>query len=448
MQRTFSAESLASLPPAEQRAIVESLSPTEIDALSFSWPFWARGEQLEPDGDWWTIWLLLAGRGFGKTRTGAEWIISRVARGSRRLVLAGPTSNDIREAMIEGESGILACSPPWNYPDYEPSKLRLTWPNGARATLISADEPERFRNKQADTYWCDELAAWPYPDAWDQLQFGFRLRPTGGLKLRGVVTTTPKPKPLVRQLMKRASKDVAMTRGSTYDNRANLADEFYRDVVSKYEGTRLGRQELEAELLEDVEGALFSRDMFEWPGMRVDKLPANIVRAVVAIDPAAKSKETSDETGIVGAAMDSNKEFYVFADASGRFKPLDWGRRAIKVFDDFDCDRLIGEENNGGEMVESTLRTIRNDLPYEGVWASQGKRARAEPISSLYQRKRVHHVGCFPNLEDEMCTWEPLTGMTSPNRLDAVVWALSSLAFAPVKKRENKSLEAMNLSRY
>ena len=440
---------LASLPPERQREIVQTLSPTDLDELSYSWRFWARDEQLEPEGDWWTIWLLLAGRGFGKTRTGAEWIIDRVARGARRLVLAGPTSNDIREAMIEGESGILACSPPWNYPDYEPSKLRLTWPNGARATLISADEPERFRNKQADTYWCDELAAWPYPDAWDQLQFGFRLRPTGTLKLRGVVTTTPKPKPLVRALMKRAGQDVAMTRGSTYDNRANLAEEFYRNVVSKYEGTRLGRQELEAELLEDVEGALFGRDMFEWPGMRVDRLPGNIVRSVVAIDPAAKSKETSDETGIVGVAMDSNNEFYVFADASGKYRPLDWGRRSIKVFDDFACDRVIGEENNGGEMVESNLRTIRNDLPYAGVWASQGKRARAEPVSSLYQRKRVHHLGAFPHLEDEMCTWEPLTGMTSPNRLDALVWALSYLAFSPAQRKGSRSqADALDLRRY
>jgi phage terminase large subunit-like protein len=277
---------LASLPEAMRTELLGELSPSQARALVYEWRFWARPNQLPPEGDW-RVWLLLAGRGFGKTRTGAEMIRARaIARTARRLALVAPTAGDARDVMVEGDSGILAISPPWERPRYEPSKRRLTWPNGAIATLFSADEPERLRGPQHDAAWCDELASWRYPEAWDMLMFGLRL----GIDPRVVITTTPRPTTLLRELI--VDPTVVVTRGTTYENRANLALGFLGQIVRKYEGTRLGRQELNAELLEDVPGALWNRGLIE--GTRACSAPA-LIRVVVAIDPGSGGNRPGGE---------------------------------------------------------------------------------------------------------------------------------------------------------
>ena len=282
---------LAALPAASRNKLIGSLSPAEARSLLCDWSFWARPNQLPPDGDW-RVWLLLAGRGFSKTRTGAEQIRARATRTARRLALVAPTAGDARDVMVEGESGILAISPPWERRRYEPSKRRLTWPNGAVATLFSADEPERLRGPQHDAAWCDELASWRYPEAWDMLMLGLRL----GADPRVVVTTTPRPTKLIRKLI--ADPTVVVTRGSTYENSANLAPAFLGQIVRKYKGTWLGRPEIDAELLESAPGALWNRGIIE--ATRASGIP-ELSRVVVAIDPAVSATEGSDETGIIVA---------------------------------------------------------------------------------------------------------------------------------------------------
>lgn len=392
---------------------------TQADREQYDWRGrWARPDQLPPDGDW-RVWLLLAGRGYGKTRTGAEWAREQVEHhGRRRLALVAPTAADARDVMVEGESGILAIAPPWNRPLYEPSKRRLTWPNGAVATTYSADEPDRLRGPQHDAAWCDELAAWKYPEAWDMLMFGLRL----GSDPRAVVTTTPKPVRIIRELL--AAPTTVVTRGSTFDNAANLAPAFLAQIVAKYEGTRLGRQELLAELLDDVPGALWQRGQLDT--LRRKAAP-DMARIVVAIDPAMTSGEDADETGIVVAGKGVDGHGYVLADLTCRLSPDGWARRAIEAARRYQADRIVAEVNNGGEMVEHTLRTVERSIPYKAVHASRGKRVRAEPVAALYEQGRVHHVGGFPELEDQMCTFVPDTFDGSPDRVDALVWALSEL---------------------
>lgn len=387
------------------------------------WNVLARPEQRPPPGDWLT-WLILAGRGWGKTRTGAEWVHANVSRYGR-WILAGRTSGDLRDIMVEGETGLLRTAK-GNRPQYEPSKRRIVWPNGSVAALRSADEPEGFRGLQAEAVWADELAAWENPDAWDQLQLGLRLGP----KPRQVVTTTPRPTKMMRALI--SDEGTVITRGSTYDNRANLAPSFFRQIVSRYEGTRLGRQELYAELLEDVEGALWSLSMIDSTRrlapqiMRQGVSENDLARVVVAIDPAVTMTEDSDETGIVVAGLGHDGRGYVLADRSTKAHPSDWARRAIAAFDEFGADRIVAEVNNGGELVETVLRTIRPSIPYRAVHASRGKRTRAEPIAALYEQGRVSHADAMPALEDQLCTFTPESGQ-SPDRLDALVWALTDL---------------------
>src|SRR6516162_7888876 len=301
MPKTISiAKSIAYSPPALRKQFLHKLSDVQRQLLARRWKYWAREEQLPPPGEWRT-WLLLAGRGFGKTRTGAEYIHDRVNRhGHRRIALVAATAADARDVMVEGESGLLAVGHETERPVYEPSKRRLTWPNGAIATTFSADEPERLRGPQHDLAWCDELGAWRYPEAWDMLMFGLRL----GQHPRVVVTTTPRPTRLIRDLLTRESHDVVVTRGSTYENRANLAPAFFDQVIRKYEGTRLGRQELHAELLEDTPGALWSHGIIE--AARLSVAPVEMTRVVVAIDPAVTSGEESDETGIIVVGKDKN----------------------------------------------------------------------------------------------------------------------------------------------
>jgi phage terminase large subunit-like protein len=383
------------------------------------WPCWARPNQLPPSTDW-SFWMLLAGRGFGKTRSGAEWIVSQHKKVGR-IALVAPTAGDARDVMVDGESGILSIAPPWDKPMFTPSRRRVMWQNGCIATLYSADEPERLRGPQHEAAWCDELGSWRYPDAWDMLMFGLRL----GEKPQVVITTTPRPTKLIRDLID--NPECVVTRGSTYENRENLAPAFFTQIVRKYEGTRLGRQELEAEVLEDTPGALWSHKMID--AARHTRLPEQ-QRIVVAIDPAVTSGEDADETGIVVAGK-AGDQGYVLADYSGRYTPREWAQRAIAAYQEFDADRIVAEVNNGGEMVEATVRMVDPDVPFTAVRASRGKVVRAEPVAALYEQARIHHVGAFPALEDQMCAFttdfDRAAAGYSPDRVDALVWALTEL---------------------
>ena len=415
------AQLLASLPEATVQEALKSLTPEQHKELLHDWRFWARPDQLPPPGDW-RIWLILTGRGWGKSRTGAEWVRAQVSSGAAgRIALVAPTAADARDVMVEGESGILSLGPEAERPKYEPSKRRLTWPNGALATLYSADEPDRLRGPQHDAAWCDELAAWRYmQDAWDMLMFGLRL----GDNPRVVVTTTPKPKALLKTLL--ADEHTVTTRGSTYDNLPNLAPQFAEQILKRYKGTRLGRQELAGELLEDVEGALWTRAIID--GARAEDAP-DLSRIVVGVDPAVTSGEDSCETGIVVAGQ-AGEDFYVLADWSGRMTPEQWARRAVNAYREFSADRIVGEVNNGGDLVESVIRNSDRNVAYSAVHASRGKAKRAEPIEALYEQGRVHHVGQFATLEDQMCSFVPqdADASNSPDRMDALVWALTDLS--------------------
>lgn len=411
------------------------MSEAEAVGLAHDWQVWARDEQLPPAGAW-LVWLVLAGRGFGKTRTGAEWVLQRVREGARRIALVAPTAADARDTMIEGEAGILARAHPHERPLYEPSKRRITFLNGAVATAFSAEEPERLRGPQHDTAWCDELCAWRQAQAtWDMMVFGMRLGDP-----RICVTTTPRPIALLRSLL--ADPATRVTRGSTYDNSANLARRFLDTLRRKHEGTRLGRQELHAELLDDTPGALWTLGLFD--RNRVAAAPQDLVRCVVAVDPQAGEppEDGSDEaapgaeTGIVAAGADTRGDGYVLADRSGRLSPAEWGERAVLLHDELAADAIVGEVNNGGAMVRFVVESAAAELHRKGrrptprvvfraVTASRGKATRAEPIAALDEQGRVHHVGSLPALEDQCATWVP--GQKSPDRLDARVWALTSL---------------------
>lgn len=412
----------------DQRSVVERLRAAEgidwaedydphfIRSILYDWSVWARPAQLAPDGDW-RIWLILAGRGFGKTRSGAEWVRQQVETGcAGRIALVGATAADVRDTMIEGESGLLRIFPDETRPRYEPSKRRVTFPNGAIATTYSADEPDRLRGPNHDLAWADEVAAWRYPDAWDQLMFGLRI----GDRPRAVATTTPRPTRLIRNLADRP--DCVVTRGSTYDNAANLSSAFLDEMRNRYEGTRLGRQELEAELLLDADGALWNRDMLD--DARTTTIP-NLRRVVVAIDPAASANADSDETGIIVAGVDDHGHGYVLDDRSMKGSPAEWASAAVTAHHVHKADRIVAEANQGGDMISHTLRTVDASVPVKLVHASRGKRTRAEPVAALYEQGRVHHAGAFPELEDQLCTWTP--DGPSPDRLDALVWALSEL---------------------
>lgn len=420
-------------PLAEQRAILESLTTEQASALLYDWEFWARPEQLMPAGDWQT-WLVLAGRGFGKTRIGAE-TVRAWSKKFRFVNIIAATADDARDIMIEGESGILAICPKSERPHYSISKSRLEWPNGSHSLVFTAIEPERLRGKQHEKLWCDEIASWRYAEAWDQAMMGLRL----GSNPQAVVTTTPRPIEIVRDLI--ADPNTFVTRGSTYDNRPNLAPKFFDKVIRKYEGTRLGRQELNAEMLDDNPRALWSRDGID--RSRVSIAP-KLLRVVVGLDPNVKNRAVDDpnsdgldEAGIViagqGAAPPGwtgpeGHHFYIIGDCSIDAGPNEWGRAAVKAYRDNSADRIIGEVNNGGDMVEMVIRNVDQNVSYKSVTATRGKAIRAEPISALYEQGRVHHVGSFGALEDEMVNFDPLTTVKSPNRMDALVWALTELS--------------------
>jgi len=386
----------------------------------YDWHRYAREKQQAPPGDW-RVWLVRTGRGWGKTRLGAEWVRAEVESGRRgRIALVARTAADTRDVMIEGQSGILSVCPPWNRPNYEPSKRRLTWDNGAMATTYSADEPDLLRGPQHDGAWADEIASWRFPDAWHMLMMGLRL----GDNPQVVATTTPRPIKLLRDLM--AQPSTVTVTGSTFENEANLPQPFLEEIISRYQGTRLGRQELMGELLDDVPGALWTRQMIE--DCFIAEAP-DMVRVVVAIDPAVTSGEESDETGIVAVGKGVDGHGYLLADASCRLTPDGWGRRALELYRTYKADRVIAEVNNGGDLVERVIRTVDADVPFTAVRASRGKHVRAEPIAALYEQSRVHHAGSFEVLEDQLCAFatDGYMGSDSPDHADALVWGLSEL---------------------
>ena len=430
----FSANSLRQLSKEQRGDFLASLSNMEASVLMHDWRFWARENQLAPMGNW-SHWLLLAGRGFGKTRAGAEWVRGMAENtAGLRIALVAPTLSDARAVMVEGDSGLLAISPPWNRPKFEPSKRTLTWASGTVATLYSAEEPERLRGPQHHACWCDELASWRHADAtWDNLMLGLRL----GESPRTLVTTTPKPTSLIKALV--ADDRVTLTRGTTFDNLDNLAPSFATEILKKYEGTRTGRQELLAEILEDVPGALWQRAMLD--RLRADTLP-QLVRIVVAVDPPVSVGEKADECGIVAAGICADGFAYVLADASVQgLSPAGWAKRAVALYHSLSADRIVIESNQGGAMAESVLREIDPVAAIAQVFARRGKYARAEPVAALYEQGRVFHGGSLPALEDQMCafTGERRAG-ESPDRVDALVWALTHLMLAPTARPQIRSL--------
>lgn len=422
--------------------------------VTYDWDIWARDNQLEPEnklenGLFWVTWLILAGRGYGKTRTGAE-TVNKWARSGKygRIALVAPDAADGRDVMVEGDSGIVNCSHPHFRPSYEPSKRRLTWPNGAQGFIYSAEDPDSLRGPQFHAAWCDEICKWSYAiETWDNLQFGLRL----GDHPKQVVTTTPRPIKLLKDLILR--DDTHITRGSTYENLENLAPAFRAQVVSRYEGTRIGRQELEAELLEDVPGALWQRtNIDETRAVRKEDgtiwykgKEVEIIEITVAVDPSTGKNddedEKNDECGIIVIGKGRDGRGYVLADRSVYGSPDEWGQAAVMAFDEFKSNWLVYETNQGGEMVASVLRSCAKSLrenshrstdhiPLKKVTASRGKVTRAEPASALYEQKRISHVGAFSTLEDQMCEFttdfDKKKAGYSPDRVDALVWAITA----------------------
>jgi len=445
--------------PEQVPVWMEQLGQDVMHQLVTDWKFLARDEQLPPT-KLYKFWLYMAGRGSGKTRTGAEWTKDLIRQGYNRGGLIAPTAADVRDVMVEGESGLLAVCNPWDKdihgnvmgrPTYEPSKRRVTWENGAMVTLYSADEPERLRGPQHGFLWMDELAAWRRMETFDQAMFGLRL----GKKPRVFISTTPKPKPLVKRLYARAldpnDHDVVMTTGSSERNSANLAPGVIEELRGMYAGSQLGRQELDGVLLEELEGALWSRKTID--ANRYDVMPTLLdkdfyfLRIVVGVDPATTDKEGSDETGIVVAALGSDNHAYVLADYSGKYSPAAWGKMVSYAFEKWQADMVVAEVNQGGDMVKHVLEGANDLMPVKMVHASRGKIARAEPVAQKYEQGKVHHVGHavvhqdgtkndghLDNLEDQMCTWERLSATYSPDRIDALVWCIHELLISGEKE--------------
>jgi len=439
------------------------LTVDEALALKHDWKWWARPDQLAPQGSW-STWLAQCGRGWGKTRCGAEWINEQARTPGLRIALIGRTTADVRDVMIRGESGILAVAHPNHRPIYQPSKRLLTWPNGTIAMTYSAEKPDMLRGPQHHKAWADELAAWKYVDTWNQLQYGLRL----GENPQSIVTTTPRPTALVRSLA--ADPSTHVTRGSTYDNKANLARKFLQEIAKQFEGTRMGRQELYGDLLTDTPGALWTYanldhyrvrpvlidDPTGYEGKRLTTQLPHLVRIVVAVDPnvAADTKEfekqtragkgadgkerRGDECGIVVVGLGADGHAYVLQDSTTSAGPAEWAQIVVRLYDQYKANSIVAEANNGGDLIRTTIEAFcRDRKDRDGrrlmmpairlVHASKGKRARAEPIATHYEAGRVHHVGTFAELEDEMCTWDATTAVKSPNRIDALVWGATEL---------------------
>ncbi|MEP3441579.1 MAG: terminase family protein [Sulfitobacter sp.] len=440
---------IGSAVPSVQESFLNELDEGELRALPYLFDFWAMPHQLPPEGEW-RSWVIMGGRGAGKTRAGAEWVRSVVegarpldAGRCRRVALVGETIEQVREVMIFGDSGILACSPADRRPDWEASRKRLVWPNGAVATVHSAHDPEGLRGPQFDAAWVDEIAKWKKSqETWDMLQFALRL----GDQPQVCVTTTPRNVGVLKALLK--SPSTVVTHAPTEANRANLAASFLEEVRARYRGTRLGRQELDGVLLADAEGALWTSEMLE--KARVSDVPA-LDRIVVAVDPATTSGASSDECGIVVAGVQCSGppqdwRAFVLADCTVTgLGPNGWARAAVGAMERFGADRLVAEVNQGGQMVREVIRQVDPLVPYKGVHASRGKVARAEPVAALYEQGRVRHVMDLDGLEDQMCrmTRRGYEGDGSPDRVDALVWALHELMIEPAAKWRQPGMRSL-----
>ena len=420
------------IPDANVGKFVEGLSPQQAYALLHDWEnLRARPEQLPPFGDW-EIWLIMSGRGWGKTRTGAEWVRKKVATGDHRhIALVAETAADARDVMVEGESGLLEIHPKHERPRYEPSNRKLTWPNGTIAHTYNATEPDQLRGPQHDLAWADELAKWAKArETWDQLQFGLRK----GENPQQIITTTPRPIKLLKDIIAGKEGEAVVTEGHTLDNKDNLSAKFLRKIQRKYEGTRLGRQELAGKLLSDAPNALWTQANID--ENRVSNIPAKLGRVVVAVDPPSKDGDLLAEDddagwcGITVCAVSENGELgFLLEDGSIQGSPRRWGRRVVSLHDKYSADAIVAEINNGGAMVKATIRSVRSTVRVIEVTATRGKHIRAEPISSIYEQDRISHVGTFAQLEDQLTsmTTTGYLGDGSPDRLDALVWGFTEL---------------------
>ena len=411
---------LRALKLAEQQAQADEA----VKQLAFSdYRTKARPQQLPPEGDW-RIWLILAGRGFGKTWTGSKWLLEKaLQQPETEWAVVAPTFGDVRRICVEGPSGIIKSAQPGQIKFYNKSNGQITLANGSVIHMISADEPDRARGLNLAGAWCDEFAAWRYEETWTEgLVPALRI---GNPQV--VITTTPRPTRLIRELIKRDDGSVSLTRGSTFDNAANLSQAALAELRARYEGTRIGRQELYGEVLTDIAGALWTWDSID--SARWHQAP-ELSRIVVAVDPAVTSGEDSDETGIivVGKGMADGRG-YVLADRSCRDTPFGWAKRVVQTYHEFNADRVVAEKNQGGDFIEQTLRSVDATLPFKGVIARQGKRLRAEPVAALYEQGRISHVGNLDELENQMTEWVPDSG-SSPDRIDALVHGLVELGLA------------------
>lgn len=429
-------EKLALLSAEDRQDYLSKFSDEELIRLLESYEFKARPKQYFPDGDW-RIWCLLSGRGFGKSFVGSNWVIKQAQTQKYPIAIIGSNAADVRDYQIEtGESSIIKQCPKWFTPQYQPSKRRLVFPNGVIAVAYTAEDPDGLRGFNGNSAWCDELAKWQYPnETWDNLQFSLRL----GNHPKICVTTTPRPIKLIKELWK--DPTVIKTIGSTVENRSNLADSFIHYVYDKYSGTRLGRQELEGEILFDTPGALFSYSNLDQ--YRVSKAP-ELKQVVVAIDPAVTANEESNETGIVIAGINEDDHGYLLEDKSGLYSPQEWGEIAVKAYEKYKADYIVAEVNNGGDLVANNIKQVGKALgykhiPVKSVHATKGKWLRAEPVSTLYEQGKISHVGNFPTLEDQITSWMPGDKL-SPDRLDALVWGFYFLLVKQVETQEHESL--------
>jgi predicted phage terminase large subunit-like protein len=413
------AASLASLPEAQRTQILDSLTDRQLLELEYDWRFWARPNQIAPEGLW-GVWLVLAGRGFGKTASGAHWVRDRWKQGAMKIAIVAETQKDLEEVMVPR---LLAIHPEHERPKARFRPVRLVWPNGAEALGYNGTEPDQLRGPEFDTAWVDELAKYKRArELWDMLSFTMR----SGADPRVCVTTTPRPIPVLRELMR--DETTVITKGSTYDNAANLPKQFLDKLTNRYAGTRLGRQELEAEILKDLVGALWNHN--ELDETRVKQTP-DMVRIIVGVDPSGTKGESDDgdSVGIVVGGKGVDGRAYILADGTCKLSPDGWGRRAVNMYHEYQADRIVAETNYGGAMVEHVVKTIDANVSYSEVKASRGKVVRAEPIAALYEQGKVSHVGSFPELEDQMCMMGPngFAGEGSPDRVDALVWVLTEL---------------------
>jgi len=418
------AERISLLPEPERSKALKDIapSPDDMKQLEYMWDFWARPNQMEPEGKW-STWMLTSGRGYGKTRVGAEAVNKRARYGPfDPIAIVGQTKADVRDTMVEMfESSIMKISPPWFMPKLEVTKRRVTWPNGVFGTMYSGDEPDQLRGPQHGFAWMDELAKFKYPsETFANLSLGLRV----GKNPQMVITTTPRPIPIIKQLIE--DDNVVVTVGSTYENISNLPASFIQTILGRYENTRLGAQEIYGNLLMDVEGALWTRETLE--RTRVAKVPCGIIRIIVAVDPSTggSSGKVGAETGIVVCGLGEDGHCYILEDASiSTIDPKAWSFQVEAAYNRFAADLIVAESNQGGQMVKSVIQSNDVNLPVKLISASKGKYTRAEPVSNLYSNNKVHNVGMFSDLEDQMCSWCP--GEVSPDRMDAMVWGVTEM---------------------